>query len=140
MNRMTSNDYKTNISSHTHTVRRNKKRMAKKLDIRKIIIFIIIIIGIAVLINNINKPKQIIGKWKLDDVTLYRFDKDKTGKLILPSTEYEFTYKIDSNRLSIDFKNDSIKDSNYKYEIKDNTLNLSGTDGTTGEYYLDKQK
>ena len=133
------NDYEqmSNSKKNSRTKKRRKKR---KLDIRKLLIFIIIIIGIAVLINNINKPKQIIGKWKLDDVTQYRFDKDKTGKLILPSTEYEFTYKIDSNRLSIDFKNDSIKDSNYKYEIKDNTLNLSGTDGTTGEYYLDKQK
>ena len=138
MERITSNPNYINNNKTNQTKRRRRKK--RKLDIRKLLIFIIIIIGIVVLINNINKPKQIIGKWKLDDVTQYRFDKDKTGKLILPSTEYEFTYKIDSNRLSINFKNDSIKDSNYKYEVKDNTLNLSGTDGTTGEYYLNKQK
>ena len=102
---------------------------------KKIIIILVIVLFIAVSLIIIfskkeNAPRnKLVGTWTTDGVTIYQFDKDNTGKLIVSLGEYEFTYKIDDDKLYIDFKNEESTDSEYTYVFEDNRLVLKGDNG-----------
>ena len=108
----------------------------KKTKIKRFILLIISIIAILFLIFAIikkpeekEKSKTIIGTWTTDGVTTYQFNKNNTGKLIVPLSEYEFTYKIEDDSLSIDFKNEKSIDSKYKFHFEKDNLILEGSNG-----------
>jgi len=86
-----------------------------------VIIFIILLIVFLRYRTTINYI--IIGTWTTDGVTVYEFNKNKTGKLILPLSEYDFDYEINDNRLHIEFKHNSI-DSDYIISFEDKKLIL----------------
>ena len=108
----------------------------KKTKIKRFILLIISIIAILFLIFVIikkpeekEKSKTIIGTWTTDGVTNYQFNKNGTGILIVPLSEYEFTYKMEDDSLLIDFKNEKSTDSKYKFYFEDEKLILEGTNG-----------
>ena len=108
----------------------------KKIKIKRFILLIISIIAILFLIFVIikkpeekEKSKTIIGTWTTDGVTNYQFNKNGTGILIVPLSEYEFTYKMEDDSLLIDFKNEKSTDSKYKFYFEDEKLILEGTNG-----------
>ncbi|MBR2712117.1 MAG: helix-turn-helix domain-containing protein [Bacilli bacterium] len=43
--------------------------------------------------------------------------------------KYDFTYKIEDNSLSIDFKNEKSTDSKYKFHFEEENLIIEGTNG-----------
>ena len=99
----------------------------------KLILFIIIlvlIIAMPILIITLRKEKnKFIGTWTTDGVTTYKFNKDKTGVLILPLSEYEFIYSLKDNTIFIDFDNAKSEDSKYDYSFKDGKLILENENG-----------
>ena len=97
----------------------------------------LIVLLISIFINR----NPLAGKWNMDDVTVYEFGSDHKGALVLPSAEYEFSYKIKENILYIDFVSDKAKDASYTYQIQGDTLTLEGGNETIqGTYVLKKVK
>ena len=96
-----------------------------------IILIIIVICAIIVLLLGARKtPKDsILGSWTTDGVTIYEFNKDNTGKLIVSLKEYEFTYVIGNDTLLINFENEKSEDSKYTYTFEDDKLILEGDNG-----------
>lgn len=104
--------------------------MKNKVKLIIITIIILIITGIILFLtlNKSNKSK-IIGSWTTDGITIYKFNKDNTGSLIVSLKEYNFIYKIDDKNLEIDFENKNSIDSKYTYYFEDNKLILNGDNG-----------
>ena len=113
----------------------------KKIKIKNIIIIfiVIIILIIALLIFKKITKNPLIGTWTTDGITVYQFKNKNTGSLIVPLSEYKFTYKIDGNKLYIDFENEKSNDSDYEYSFKDNKLILKGINKTSGTYVFKKK-
>lgn len=83
----------------------------------------------------------LIGRWNMDEVTSYEFSRNGKGTLILPSAQYDFTYTIDDNVLSIDFDYDGAKDAQYTFTVDGDVLTLDGGNSTTqGIYELTRSK
>ncbi len=105
--------------------------MKKKIIIMIILILILIfVITILMLGGKPTSKKSIVGTWTTDGVTIYEFNRNKTGKLIVSVGEYPFTYKISGDTLEIDFENEKSTDSKYTYKFDDNKLILEGDNGT----------
>lgn len=102
--------------------------MKLKLKI-KILILVLIVITIIGVILFITRNK-FVGTWTTDGVTVYKFNKDNTGYLIVPLSEYKFTYKIKKNKLYIDFENETSEDSEYEYTFNKEKMILKGKYGT----------
>ena len=104
--------------------------MKKKIIVMIVLILIVVCAIIALLLGLRKTPKtSLIGTWTTDGVTIYKFNKDNTGNLIVSLKEYQFTYEIDKNTLKIDFKNEKSEDSEYTYTFEDNKLILEGDNG-----------
>ena len=105
--------------------------MKKKIIIMSILVVLGLIL-LVVLILGIKKPSKndLVGTWTTDGVTIYKFNKDKTGELIVSLGSYEFTYKVTEGTLAIDFKEERLTDSEYTYTFEDNKLILKGDNGT----------
>ena len=112
---------------------RRKKLRRKRIQrgIIALIILAVLIIGIALICKSCSADKSIVGTWDYDTVTVYRFDKGGKGALELPNGLYEFSYKTDGDKLSIDFENESATDSTYTYTVTKDTLTLISEDGRT---------
>ena len=93
------------------------------------LVIIIIIFSILLILKNKKPEFKIKGTWTTDGVTIYKFNEDNTGSLIVSLKEYAFTYKIDKNTLEINFENEKSTDSKYIYTLEDNTLILNGDNG-----------
>ena len=113
-----------------------RKIKRKKIKIKNIIILcIILIIIIAIFICSFKFTKKkegtnkLIGEWTTDNITIYKFNKNNTGVLIVPLSEYKFSYKIEKIILSIDFEDDKYEDTKYKYSFEDSKLILKGNNG-----------
>ena len=112
-----------------------RERRHKRLKKKNIIIIICLIVVVSIVLIFIFKGKssvkdKIIGEWTTDGVTIYEFKKDNTGLLKVSLSDYEFVYKIENNKLFIDFKNEKSEDSEYSYEFKYGELILNGKYGT----------
>ena len=78
---------------------------------------------------------DITGTWTLDGVTSYRFDGDGTGALLLPESEYAFTYRLEGEALTIDFESVRAHDGTYRAGMEGDRLILAGGEGTIGGTY-----
>ena len=78
---------------------------------------------------------ELQGTWAIDGVTAYRFDGEGQGALVLPDTEYEFSYQISENQLIVDFVNPSARDFAYAYELQGDKLMLTGGKGEESVTY-----
>ena len=115
--------------------RRNKENKESALVI--IIIILITIVGTVIFIlnsrkdaNEANITSEILGTWTTDGYTVYEFNENGNGKLIIPIADYEFSYRIEENKIYIDFKNENSTDSDYEYSFEDGKLILNQTTGT----------
>jgi len=106
-----------------------KKRA--KVTIVSIAIIIILVMLLFFLLNRKPKlSKVLIGSWITPGGTIYIFNKDNTGKMKVPLNDYPFTYKIEDNKLSIDYEEKSAFDPVYECTIKDDKLIFKGDNGT----------
>ena len=97
--------------------------MKKRVIAALLLLAVVIIAAVAFIMTRGSEPKSIYGTWSLDE-TSYQFNIDRTGKLILKSGEYDFTYEKDAKEISIDFKDDKITDSVFKYSFENDKLVL----------------
>ena len=101
------------------------------------ILLLLLLIVLAFVFFKKDNPLQ--GRWSMDDITIYEFQEGNQGKMILPSAEYEFTYQIKDQSVSIDFAYEGAKDAKYIFEVEGDTLILEGGNDTTkGTYTLDR--
>ena len=83
---------------------------------------------------------ELYGLWVIDSVTKYEFNPDGTGALILPDEKCVFRYVAGTQKLEIDFLDETLSDSTYEYSIENMTLTLkSGKDKYSIEYTLYKE-
>ena len=98
---------------------------------KKFIGFIIIVIVVILLflLFNKNKSNDLLGSWVSEGGTIYEFNKNGKGVMIVPLSEYVFKYKIKDNILNIDYVDDKASDTKYTYVVKKDKLTLKGEKG-----------
>lgn len=71
------------------------------------------------------------GTWSLDGTTVYQFEGNGKGAMILPNKAYSFSYIVNEEEMtvSIDFEHKKAKDATYSYQVGDDKLVLSGVGG-----------
>lgn len=71
------------------------------------------------------------GTWDMDGTTVYQFEGNGEGAMILPSNTYNFKYTINEEEktVSIDFEDEKANDYTYNYEVTKDKLILSGSEG-----------
>ena len=105
---------------------KNNIKVSKVKVIALIIVVVFLIFIICALFNNNNNP--LVGKWENEKKdTIYQFEKDNTGKLIVRNGEYNFDYEIKDDKVSVYFKSDASTDTVFDYEVKDNKLVLKNS-------------
>ena len=116
-------------------MKKNNKLIRGK--IRMLVIFIVtLVILLLILLLFTKKDDKIVGTWTTDGVTIYNFNKDNTGSLKVPLSEYKFIYEKTDEKIYIDFENEKSQDSEYKYHFEGDNLVLEGENGT----YVFKRK
>lgn len=120
---------------------RNKKKKSRIKIVVLLVLIVFAVIGIIFL-----KPKKnsnqsnftaeekklvatLVGKWTTDGNTVYEFNEDGSGALIVPVANLPFTYKFENNQLFIDFENEDSDDTSYEYKIENNKLTMSNSNG-----------
>lgn len=106
---------------------KRKFKASKAKAFALLVVLIILIVLIFVVINKKNNP--LLGKWKNDNGdTIYQFDKDYTGKLIISIGEYNYKYEISGDKVSLDFESEAIEDPVFTFKIEDDNLILTKDD------------
>ena len=113
--------------------------MQKKWIIMIVAIIVLICISIIILFT-INRNDELTGLWDVDGNTKYEFNGKGNGKIIVPNSEYEFTYTIKNNIVSIDFKNETSTDTKYSFKVSKDSLELKDLEQTNIELKLKKVK
>lgn len=122
------------------TKKRKKNSKARAILLLILLFIVVAICSFFIARNVISKPNKFAGTWTVDGTTNYEFDDKGNGKLVLPNDEYKFSYKIEDNKLHIDYESDKANDSDYEYSFINDELILKGLDTYSGEYKLTKQK
>lgn len=124
----------------------SNKELKMKQRIRCLIIIcfiIMIILIIVIFLKNkklFNNQDIIKGLWNIDGTTKYEFDGKGEGKMILPSSEYKFIYKITENEISIDFEDETAKDYMYTYSLNGDVLEFKGKSKGALDFELKREK
>ena len=116
---------------------RKKRRRRKKIRIGIIALLVlaILIVGIVLICKSCSADGSIEGIWIYDESTHYCFFEDGTGCMGVGVEDYEYTYTVKGNTVSIDFVQVFLHDCKYTFEIKGDTLKLVGGEGTAGGEY-----
>ena len=105
---------------------------------------VVLVVIVAVCIFIFSGPKvnsELIGKWRYNEYTAYEFYDNGKGCLCLDDVHYEYTFKTSSNKLTLDFSQDVIRDCEYTFTVDGNELTIVGGEGTDkGTYKLQKEK
>ncbi len=106
-------------------IEKKTKKKFKTNILIMIVLLIIVLVLLFFIVKALLRPKnELLGTWTTDGITIYQFDENDTGKMIASSREYEFTYKVSGDKLTIDFKNEKSADRTYDYSIEDDKLIL----------------
>lgn len=123
-------------------IRRRRRNQLVLIVITFVLIFVAVI-GFLIVKNKSHDTqllRQFHGTWKYDEYTQYEFDGNGNGCMCLENLHYEYTYTVKDNELKLDFKDDSVRDCTYTFSIKNDTLTITGGEGTVGgSYELYKQ-
>lgn len=95
--------------------------------------------------NNSNKGEKesnsfLKGIYVYEENVKYTFDGKGNGALIMENEENKYTYKVEDNRILINFEDEDFQDATYSYSLEDNTLKLVGEEGTAGGAYILKKE
>ena len=114
--------------------KKNRKLMGMIVVLCAVLAALLLLLGI--LSGNAGKfDNPLLGRWDLDGITAYEFGEDGMGKLLLPSSEYEFQYTIKGDNLSIDFVHEGARDAAYQFSVQGDTLVLIGGNANTQDTY-----
>lgn len=124
--------------SNNRTYARRRRRKLNPRFMIFVTILLALLIGIVLGVRSCTKP-TLKGRWDLDGTTGYEFKKGGKGALVLVTKEYEFTYEVEDDKLSIDFIDEMALDAQYTFEINGRMLFLTGGPGDAkSEYVLHK--
>ena len=121
--------------------RRRRQRQRMKTVVGLAIVIVIIAIVSIILFKPSNSKSNPVtadvlsGAWVYDQYTKYEFDGYGKGCMCLENTHYEYSYKIDGDKLSMNFENEAVHDCIYTFKVENNTLTIIGGEGTTGGTY-----
>ena len=120
-----------------------RKRRIRRRRIRNSVaaalVLVLIVLCIVLLFKSCSTDKRIIGTWDYDTVTVYRFDKNGEGALLLPNESYAFTYSVEEDRLFVDFENESLTDHTYIFTVNGSKLTLAAEESAGTEYVLTRK-
>ena len=108
-----------------------KKKMKLKKPFKCLIfVFVILLVcGIGYyLFQLFDNP--LIGSWVSSGGTVYQFNRNGKGVMIVPTSSYDYTYEIEGDKLTIDYVSDKANDAKYTYTIEKDKLTLKGDRGT----------
>ena len=128
-------------AEYNRRVAARRKRHLRRSILRYSIALLVLgflIVGIVLLCKSCSFDKSITGMWDYDTVTVYRFDKNGKGELILPNSKFAFTYKIKDGTLTIDFESENATDSTYTFSVTDDKLTLTA-ESSDAVYVLKKK-
>ena len=114
-------------SSHRHRHHRHRRRI-NPLFVSMVVLVLLVVIGAGIALRSCGGP-SIKGRWDLDGTTVYRFDGDGKGALVLMYAEYEFNYTIEGDQLYIDFIDEGALDSSYTFMVDGRMLFMTGGPG-----------
>lgn len=126
-----------------YQLRENKRRYLAKRRRNQLILrlgtmsALLVVTLVAVVLIQKDKLK---GTWNYDGTTVYQFDGEGNGMLILPSKDYKFYYEIKKNELLIDFVEENARDFVYKFDVDEDTLILVDKKGEEKVIYTMKRK
>ena len=121
-------------SKGTKSGDRKKRNITRFVTVLSVIT-IILIVGIFLVIRGLRKSStQLKGTWSYDEVTIYQFDGEGHGSLVLPLGTYGFSYTVENDLLKLDFIDESILDQSYNYSLTQDILIMTGQDGTTYQF------
>lgn len=109
------------------------QRLLWKLRLPVYAFFLLIVPLILVLVPG--DFRSLKGTWAYDETASMQFTGKSRGVITLADSEYPFTYSVEENTLTLSFDNAYIAGASYSFTAGDNTLTLSGEDGTTGGTY-----
>ena len=96
-----------------------------------ILITVVMIIGMSAC----TASRELVGKWESEVHLIggtksvsYTFDRDGTGVLNMVSEQLDFTYKVDGNKLTVCFWQESEE---FTFEINGDELTLSNSQSST---------
>lgn len=102
----------------------------KKRNIIICILVTAVIIGVVVLLILNSNKNEFIGTWESEGGTIYTFNKNGNGNMKTSVSNYDFTYIIKEDVISIDFKDKKAVDTDYKYYFNKNKCTLISDKGT----------
>lgn len=126
--------YLNHSASRRHHHRRRRRRLNPRFMIL-IAVLLALLVGLAVGVRCCSKP-TLRGRWDLDGTTIYKFDRDGKGALVLMYAEYEFSYVIEGDQLYIDFTDEAALDAKYTFRVEDRMLFMTGGPGDAKTEYV----
>lgn len=121
---------------------RKRRQRQRMLTIVGLFVVIAVIAVISIFLfkpsdtkNDPTKSDALSGAWVYDQYTKYEFDGYGKGCMCLENTHYEYSYKIDGDKLSMDFKNEAVHDCSYTFAVNGGQLTIVGGEGTSGGTY-----
>lgn len=123
------------VSGQSARARKNAKRRHRGKVLRWIVLAVAITILVLSMIMVIRscgpRGDALMGTWDLDGTTIYQFNGNGEGAMILPSKAYAFRYSIneETGTVSIDFENERATDYTYEYQVSEDKLILFGSVG-----------
>lgn len=137
--------------SEAERLRRKKIRRRQNMIQRGILasvllaILILIIVLIAkgcsndrensVAIDNTVYSDGIIGNWTINNAITYRFEQDGSGAMVLPNSQYAFSFEIIGNKIYIDFEDETFDDGIFAFRLEGDMLILSGEEDSTNDSF-----
>lgn len=112
----------------------SRKRRRNKVNWRLIVLAagaVLLILLTVLMLRNCSGSNPLEGTWDMDGTTIYRFDADGTGAMILPSSTYLFSYSVDAENgtITIDFEDERATDFTYSYKLEKDKLVFFGSVG-----------
>ena len=122
-------------------VKKNSSRRNRTLMFTGLVVLILALIIISLFKNDAGaQAKELKGTWIYSGNTSYTFNGRGKGSLDMIDVSLRFSYHVENGIISIDFEDNTVQDCQYRYSIDNDTLMLTGGEGTTGgEYILTKK-
>ena len=76
-----------------------------------------------------------VGSWVYDEQTEYVFETNNRGKLLADDVSYAYIYRINGDKLILDFTENVVRNCEYTFSVDGAKLTLKGGTGTDGGTY-----
>lgn len=133
------NSYGRHIDYRKSGYRKRKRKSRINIAIIMVMVLIVLIAGILAYVL-LDKGNPLVGTWVYDSYTQYVFEKDGKGCLLVDDVRYDYSYKTNGEKLTIDFSEDVVRDCEYTFSIDKNELTIVGGENTDGGTYKLKKK